>query len=432
MVIITPPGVYTMHGKRSILKANAVLYHKAARKLKTQMLDDLGQTTHLSRKHLTVLLNKTGKVYYTPQGFKLVGDPTITYLHKRGRKKKYTQEIIPWLKVLWVLSSYRSSVHLKAFITINQSWLFGGIQEQMLAGFPKDIRSDLKPLENIPQPIQELLQTISSATIERLLKPLKDEYKLKHRYKPHPHASVLKKKIPVETNFNKVRGKLGYTELDTVHHCVDSTQGSYCLTLSEVEINTHWTELRVLRNRAHKWTYEALRDIDRVVPFAIHTRHVDNGAEFINEPVFRYTQTHGMRYTRSRAYWKNDNPVVESRHWTLIRSYVGYRRYETEAEYKILKELMPLISLKHNYFMPTMITIKKERVGGKVYREYELDTPYNRVLRASETNAEKAQALRERKAALCYLELEQQIVFLVRRLDEVHRKKYNPEPEDEE
>jgi len=79
-----------------------------------------------------------------------------------------------------------------------------------------------------------------------------------------------------------------------------------------------------------------------------------------------------------------------------------------------------------------MITIKKERVGGKVYREYELDTPYNRVLRASETNEEKAQALQDRKAALCYLEFEKQIVFLVRRLDEVHRKKYNPEPEDEE
>jgi len=73
---------------------------------------------------------------------------------------------------------------------------------------------------------------------------LKDEYKLKHKYRPHPHASVLKKKIPVETNFNKVRGKLGYTELDTVHHCAESTQGSYCLTLSEVEINTHWTELQ--------------------------------------------------------------------------------------------------------------------------------------------------------------------------------------------
>jgi len=421
-----------MQDKRSIVKANAVLYHKAARKLKTHMLDDLVQTTHLNRKHLTVLLNKTGKVYYTPQGFKLVGDPTVTYLHKRGRKKKYTQEILPWLKALWVLSSYRSSVHLKAFITINQSWLFGGISHQMLDGFPKDIKADLMPLQYIPAPIQDLLQTISSATIERLLKPIKNEYKLRHRYKPHPHASVLKKKIPVETNFNKVRGKLGYTELDTVHHNDGVWKGSYCLTLSEVEINTHWTELRALRNRAHIWSYKALKDIDQMVPFAIHTRHVDGGSEFINEPVFEYTQRRGMRYTRSRAYRKNDNPVVESRHWTLIRSYVGYCRYEMEAEYQILKELMPLISLKHNYFIPTMITIKKERVGGKVYREYELDTPYNRVLRAPETTEEKAQALRERKAALCYLELEKQIVFLVRRLDEVHRKKYNPKPEDEE
>jgi len=96
MAINIPEEVYTMQTKRSIVKANAVLYHKAGRKLKTQILDELVQTTHLNRKHLTVLLKKTGKVYYTPQGFKLVGDPTVTYVHKRGRKKKYTQEILPW------------------------------------------------------------------------------------------------------------------------------------------------------------------------------------------------------------------------------------------------------------------------------------------------------------------------------------------------
>jgi len=44
MVIITPPGVYTMKAKRSIVKANAEMYRKAARKLKTQILDDLEQT----------------------------------------------------------------------------------------------------------------------------------------------------------------------------------------------------------------------------------------------------------------------------------------------------------------------------------------------------------------------------------------------------
>ena len=308
-------------------------------------MDDLVKNTHLHRKYITALINNTGKVYYTPQGIKLVGDPKVSYVHKRGRKKKYTQKILPWLKALWVLTGYRSSIHLKAFITENQTWALAGISQQVIDGFPKGMRAELRPLQHIPTPIQALLRTISSATIERLLKPVKEQAKLAHRYQPHPHASVLKKNIPVETHFDKPRGQLGYTELDTVHHCGEMAEGSYCLTLNEVEITTQWGELRALRNKAHQWVHRALVDIDKTVPFEIHTRHVDNGTEFINKPVFAYTQAHGMRYTRSRAYHKNDNPVVESRHWTLVRSYVGYRRYDTDAEYEVLKELM--LSLIH-------------------------------------------------------------------------------------
>ncbi|MEO0123374.1 MAG: hypothetical protein ABIL69_05150 [candidate division WOR-3 bacterium] len=46
----------------------------------------------------------------------------------------------------------------------------------------------------------------------------------------------------------------------------------------------------------------------------------------------------------------------------------------------LLKELMPLISTLHNYFIPKMMLQKKVRVGGKVYKTYDIDTPYNRAL----------------------------------------------------
>jgi len=76
---------------------------------------------------------------------------------------------------------------------------------------------------------------------------------------------------------------------------------------------------------------------------------------------------------------------------TTVRSFVGYRRYDTEPEYRILANLMPLISTKHNYFMPTMKLIKKTRIGGKVRKKYKIDMPLNRVLNAPETqvSAEK-------------------------------------------
>lgn len=420
-----------MQIKRSIIKTNAVLYHKAARKLKIQILNELVKTTHLNRKHLTMLLNNTGKVRYTPQGVKLVGDPMVTYTHRRGRKKKYTPEIVPFVKACWVLSGYRCSVHLKVFIVQNQDWLLRGFSQRVINGFPPHIRKDLQVLHCIPEDIQEKLLSISSATMDRLLKPVKHQEKLVYKYRSHPHASVFKKNIPIETHFDKPRGRVGYTELDTVHHGGLSTKGSYCCTLSEVEINTHWTELRALRNKAHQWTYKALQDIDKTAPFKIHTRHVDNGSEFINGPVLAYTQAQGQRYTRSRAYHKNDNPVVEGRHWTLIRSYVGYRCYDTDTEYQILAELMPSISLKHNYFMPTMRIMHKVRVGGKVRKRYEIDTPYNRVLKSSEVTEDTKQALRERKASLSYPEILQKIIKLQLKLDQTYRKKYNPFPEDD-
>ncbi|MEO0162444.1 MAG: hypothetical protein ABIL74_09240, partial [candidate division WOR-3 bacterium] len=72
----------------------------------------------------------------------LVGDPMVTFVHKRGRKKKYTQELLPYLKALWVLSHYRSSVHLRAFITINQDWLFSGIPERVFNKFPEKENSN--------------------------------------------------------------------------------------------------------------------------------------------------------------------------------------------------------------------------------------------------------------------------------------------------
>jgi len=291
---------------------------------------------------------------------------------------------------------------------------------------------DLAPLVDIPACIKEQLLNISASTIERLLKPIKDQYKLKHRYRPHPHASVLKKKIPVEPHYSKPTGRVGYMESDTVYFSGGRSDKGFCLGYVEAEWETDWTESRALRNRAHSWVERAMRDIDRVVPFVVHTRHPDSGSEIINLAIMAYCEARGIRLVRSRPYHKNDNPVVESRNFTLIRSYVGYRRYDTDAEFRILEELLPLISQLHNYFIPTMKLLRRERVGGKVHRVYEIDTPYNRVMRSPDVSEEKKAELRERKAGLSYLKLLQRIHYLQRKLDQAYQNKYNPIPKDDE
>jgi len=37
----------------------------------------------------------------------------------------------------------------------------------------------------------------------------------------------------------------------------------------------------------------------------------DNGGEFINHPLYDYCRRHGILFTRSRPYKRNDQPRVE-------------------------------------------------------------------------------------------------------------------------
>ena len=45
--------------------------------------------------------------------------------------------------------------------------------------------------------------------------------------------------------------------------------------------------------------------------------------------LFRYCAEHGITFTRSRPYRKNDNCYVEQKNWPVVRQQVGYARYDT-------------------------------------------------------------------------------------------------------
>lgn len=416
MIALIPEGVYTMAAKRSIIKVNAEQYQRYRRKSKIVILNELTQVLTYSRKHLAVLLRNTGKVHYTPQGMKLVADPTVTLTHLRGRKKRYTEELVPLLVALWKLAHYCSSFHLVHFIRLNKEHIF-----QRWRGF-KDLPADIK----------ERLVTISPATVDRLMKAVKEKERLKGRYRRNPYASIIKKNIPVQPHFAKPKGRVGYMESDLVHHCGETTRGHYIHTLTTVGITTDWTELRALRNRARVWTERALTDIRKTVPFTITDLHFDNGTEFINAHIVDYANKYGIQLTRSRDYHKNDAPYVECKNWTMVRSYLGYRRYDTDAEYTIIDEMLRLISLRHNYFIPTMKLKTKKRVGAKVIKTYNIELPINRVLAASEISAEKKNELKHIRDTLDYLALFDRLHILQKKLDAAYHQKYNPYPKDEE
>lgn len=408
MVASIPRGLYTMRDRMSIISENVGKYRKSRKKGRSQILDELTEILGMNRKYLSFLMRNAGSEVYTPRGVRIIADPRVSRLSGRGRKKVYTDELIPYLVALWKFSGYLSSVHLVAFIEVNQDKIF-----------------DLAKLKGISQDIRDKLLSISHATVDRLLKAEKEKLRLKGRYKPNPHSSSIKRSIPIESYHDKPLDRFGYTEVDLVHHCGQRTVGEFAYTLTCTEITSGWTELRALKNKARVWTLQALSDVNDSLPFKMTGLHVDNGSEFINAHTLRFTQEHGIPLTRSRAYTKNDAPFVESKNWTMVRTYTGYSRYDTPEELAILDQLMRLVSIKHNFFIPTMKIIDKRRDGRKVKKKYSVDTPVYRVITSGKISEDRRKQLIATRQSIDLVALVENIEILQDELANAYQRKYN-------
>lgn len=414
MVSTIPQKVYTRRSKMSIVYENAPRYRRSSKRVKSEVLDELSSILHYNRKYLSFLLRNAGREVYTAQGVRVVADPKASLVSRRGRKKVYTEDLLPYLIVIWELARCISSVHLAAFIEENKEIIFTR-PELFEESLGRDIPLDMK----------EKLLMISHATIDRLLKPIREKRKIEGRYKPNPHSSSIKKAIPVEPHYEKPKNLLGYLECDLVHHCGENSGGSFAYTLTATEITTGWTELRALRNKAQIWTVNALKEIIGSVPFKVTQLHSDNGSEFINAHLEGYASEKKIPFTRSRAFHKNDAPYAESKNWSMVRVYTGYRRYDTEGELAILQPMAELISLKHNLFMPTMKLIEKYREGGKVRKRYSVETPYRRLMKSSHLTEAEKQRLAQLRASTDFFGLIQRIAELQDKLDRAYHKKYH-------
>ena len=396
----------------SVILVNARRYRARRKKLKSQLLDELTEVLHYNRRYLALLLRTSGRSVFTHNRTRIVGDPRVSLVSRRGRKKTYTAEFLPYLKTVWKLADGISSVHLAAFIKANRSAIFRHPQ-----------------LKNIPPRLKEQLLAVSPATIDRLLGPVRNRDVLKQRYQRKPHAAWLRKAVPVQSYHDKPVDRFGYVEVDTVLHSGNTGRGQFCVTATATEVDTGWTELRALPNRAQVWVTKALKQILASLPFSPTELHTDNGGEFINGALIRTTSRRKLKQTRSRAYHKNDAPYVESKNGSLVRAYVGYRRYETRPEFLILRRLAPLISLRHNLFMPTMkfqTPTATDRPSDR--RRRTIATPYHRLLQSKRLSPRQCRRLRSLRRGTDYFKLTERIATLQRQLDRAYQTKYSATP----
>ncbi len=140
----------------------------------------------------------------------------------------------------------------------------------------------------------------------------------------------------------------GFVEIDLVGHEGGNAIGDHAYTLTVTDIASGWTENRSVRNKAEKWVFAALIEIRAVLPFPLLGIDSDNGSEFINWHLLRWCEWEKITFTRSRAANCNDGAHVEQKNWAIVRTVVGYHRYDTTAELVVLNHIWVLQSLMNN------------------------------------------------------------------------------------
>jgi hypothetical protein len=68
-------------------------------------------------------------------------------------------------------------------------------------------------------------------------------------------------------------------------------------------------------NKAHRWTFDALKDIYTALPFPLREFHSDNGSEFINQVIadWHRNPARSISFTCSKDHKKNDSRFVEQK-----------------------------------------------------------------------------------------------------------------------
>lgn len=277
------------------------------------------------------------------------------------------------------------------------------------------------------------LKRITSSTIDKKLAHEKEVEKTKRRYRS-PHTFPLKNEVPVKTAAELDRSRPGVVQIDFVENCGSSVAGEYVNSLSVADIFSGWWEGDAVMGKGQQRALTAINKTRERCPFNWREMHPDNGGNIMNYHIFQYGEEEKIALSRSRPYRKNDNCFVEQKNSTHIRQPVGYPRYDTKAERKILSALYRNEPrLYKNFFQPVIKLAEKTRVKGKIKKKYDRpQTPYARLMESGRLSAAEKEDLRLLYESLNPTELRRKIDRRLAELQKVHdrktrqRKEVNP------
>jgi len=346
----------TMSQRRAVTKTIATRYKRAGKRGKGTILDELCATTGWHRNHARKALGQALRP-------KVAGP-------RAPRAPRYGPEVMVGLRFCWAV--------------------LGAPTGKRLAPVLAELVATLRRFGELvlTDETAALLVAMSAATIDRRLAGDRANMVLRGRSHTKP-GSLLKDSIPIRTWAQWDDAVPGFVEIDLVGHEGGNALGEHAYTLTVADIATGWTENRSVRNKARTWVIAALEEIAAIMPFPLLGVDSDNGSEFINHHLLAWCEQRTITFTRSRPGNCNDGAHVEQKNWAVVRTVVGYHRYDTSAELLLLNKIWVLQSKITNYFLPQQKLVSKVRDGAKITKTYDVPTtPHRRAGRHAAVSAE--------------------------------------------
>lgn len=332
--------------RNELIKILRKRYAGASKKEKTRILDEFVVVAEYHRKHAVRLL---GNQFDSEKPNRPITSRRI-----------YTEAVKQALIISWEAADRICSKRLKALIP--------DLIDSMEYHKHLELNSEVR---------QRLLK-ISAASIDRLLSEI--------RKRAHPHKKKRKSskkvssQVPMHTFADWNNPTPGYLEIDFVVHSGGSMSGKFIHTLVATDVCSGWIECIPLLSRDQALVVEGLDALRRQLPFPLLGIDSDNDSAFINDTLLDYCKGHGIKFTRSRPFRKNDQAWIEQKNGAVVRRFVGYDRFSGVVAGQAMAHLYQNVRLYVNYFQPSFKLQEKERQGAKIKRlYYKPATPCNRL-----------------------------------------------------
>lgn len=376
-----------MNARKQYLEALRMEYDKAGESRRSSLLDEAEKRTGLNRKYLIRVLN------HAPAR-KAKG-------RRRRRRAEYGAAVITALIEIWDIFEQPCGQRLAPVL-----------------------RTELDRLRRLGEvrctdEVAGQLKEISASTIDRLLRREKRVRRLRRNRNPNVQRLIYQK-VPVKVAAEWDTSEIGNVQVDFVAHCGRSAGGSFIHTVSTVDIATNWWEGEAIPVRSQQEAKSALSRIQSRFPFIIRELHPDNDTALVNDLLWDWTQGQKIRLSRSRPYKKNDNAWVEQKNWTHVRKIVGYRRFDTMTELRLLNEIYAVLRIYKNFCLPAIRLKSKIRVEGRIKRQYDKPlTPYQRLMDSAQIGRKAKRELKAIYESLNPAALQRRLTELREQLEQV-------------